>query len=82
MDKTREIFKKVWVAHFGHSEQLDTDLEAALGHDYIFEAMQQYADEVSRERFIQFHQWLRENNLASFSMEKLKVSYDEWKSKQ
>jgi len=49
MDKTREIFKKVWIAHFGHSKQLNADLEVILKHDYIFEAMQQYANEIDRE---------------------------------
>ncbi len=49
MNKAKEIFKKVWISHFGNSKQLDSDLDVVLKHDYIFEAMQQYADEVSRE---------------------------------
>ena len=57
MDKAKEIFKEVWISHFGHSEQLDTDLNIALKHDYIFEAMQLYTDEQSREEAIKLLPW-------------------------
>jgi len=48
-DEKKEIFKKTWVSHFGHSVELNKQLEICLTHDYIFEAMESYAKEHAKE---------------------------------
>ena len=50
LKQAKEIFRKVWISHFEHSKETDEQLEIICeSHDYIFEAMEQYAAEVSRE---------------------------------
>jgi len=55
LKQPKQIFRKVWISHFEHSKETDEQLEIICeSHDYIFEAMEQYAAEVSRERAIDF----------------------------
>ena len=51
MEKGKEVFKKVWINHFDHSEELDEQLEIILqDHDYIFEAMWECAEDAWNAR--------------------------------
>lgn len=45
MKTAREIFREVWIDEFGHSKELDEQLEISMKHDYLFDAMEKYADQ-------------------------------------
>jgi len=39
----KEVFKEVWIDWFGEDEETNKQLEIALEHNYIFEAMDRWA---------------------------------------
>ena len=79
LKQAKEIFRKVWISHFEHSKETDEQLEIICeSHDYIFEAMEQYAAEVSREKLRDaFEQGYDHHNDPNKY-----YGFDEWMSKQ
>jgi hypothetical protein len=61
MKTSKEIFKEVWIEWFGDSNVFDEQLNIALDHDYIFQAMERYA---KQEMFNEL------SNVMSFSYSK------------
>lgn len=39
----KDVFKEVWIEWFGEDKEVNKQLEVALKHDYIFEAMDRWA---------------------------------------